>query len=256
MNSLPMELIILIMKQCDLRTRTQFLVVNKDFHVEAKRILKPKIQVKGEKTKEITTDGHIRIEVSFKNGWKKIKYFKGHVLHRENGAAWIAISRSGIPFEEKWFRMGKLHRDGHPARKRWFLDGMPAIEVWAKNGCLHREESGEGSGAAETCWFVNGEKEEEIWYKNGKLHRENGPAYIKWFFSSFHNCIKQQEIWLKDGCKHREEKDGPAELEWFMNGQIKAKRWFRNGKLYRKNNRPTEKEWNSDGVLCHVAHLI
>jgi len=111
------------------------------------------------------------------NGYSEFnekKYYKGYLIHREDGPAIEYING-----DKRWYFEGKLHREDEPAAiynnyKMWYIDGKlhrwngPAIEcndggkTWFLFGGLHRED-----GPA--IEYSNGDK---YWFLNDKEYSE------------------------------------------------------------------------------------
>ena len=91
------------------------------------------------------------------------RWYKGDILHRENGPA--VIYRSG---KLVWYKDGKIHRDSDlPA-----VNDSTNFQAWYINGKLHRD------GDLPAVILVKGLKE---WWKGNAYHREIGPARIRRF---------------------------------------------------------------------------
>lgn len=55
---------------------------------------------------------------------------------------------------------------------------------------------------------------------------------------------KIEEVWTKNNLLHRIK--GPAEQEWYQNGQLKWRGWYQNGMLYKTHGTPWEM-WSING---------
>lgn len=228
---LPAELILLILRTCDLRTKTQFLLVSKIWHQETKRLLRPKVVVIRNKRKEIVgKEGDVQIVTTYEDRGthhfkSKIKYFdKYSNKHRESMPASISWFPNGNKRLEVWYKDGKIHREEFPAITKWYMNGFREHELWYTEGKRNREQSGKESVPAETMWFPNGFIRYEGWYKNNKLHREDGPAEIEWGKNGENITAKR---WYKDGKRHR--KNDPAVILFKANGEICFEVWYENG---------------------------
>lgn len=158
---------------------------------------------------------------------------------------------------------GKLHRDcdspggDGPAKTQYYKTGRIQYEVWYANNKLHREGDVPASiyydynGNIESkIWYINGNEHRdgdlpsviyydpkngnfvsiEKWYKNGKLHREGDlPSYIVYFQGS---TTIQREIWHKDDMRHRDPKNGPAKIDYDMEGNIIKMVYYVDGTKY------------------------
>lgn len=176
---LPSELISHIMKNCDLNTKTCFLLVNKELYREAKRQLMPLITIKDDtRIEAIQGKEYMIVSVyivgeieGFNNGGKEYlrsrKYFKRidgkWKLHRENKPAVTEWHWNDQKAYEKWYKDGKQSRDNGPAETRWELSGV-TFKKWFRNGQLHRNKK-----PAVEQWDENGVKFYEAWYKNDRL---------------------------------------------------------------------------------------
>lgn len=168
--SLPIELICMIIKKCDVYTVIKFLLVNKELHQEAKKAL------------------HINMF-----GKKSILFRSVLITYRvtslEKILSFKLVNNPITP---------KMHREDGPCLILWYNNGRKKYEEWRKNGDLHREEFGFNSGSAFTYWNENGNKEYETWYQNGKFHRENGPAVIDYCYNGRTNVVINEE-WFLNG---------------------------------------------------------
>lgn len=160
---LPTELVVEIMKKCDLRTRTQFLVVNWELYWEAKRMIKTTIE--DDMIISTITDGIITIRKSSnKRGGYAIRYYKNNLLHRENGEPACVQFKNGKIVEKRWYKNGELDNENAPSIVWWHDNGVKWAEKWFKDGKRHREND-----FAIQNWDSSGETTFKAKYKNGKL---------------------------------------------------------------------------------------
>ena len=185
------------MKHCDLKTKTQFLLVNKELHREAKRYLIPMVTLTdNERIETLGGKGDVRIVIFYKNvkrmnainGKDRIEYYnENNKLYRKNAPSLIQYYENGNKKCEFWCnKNGHWDRADGPAQIGWYKDGRIQFELWFKNGSLHRKQSGEGAGPAKIYWCENGNKSSEYWYINGKPRRKYNcrkntlPYYTSW----------------------------------------------------------------------------
>lgn len=170
---LPYELISHIMKNCDLKTKTHFLLVNKELCREAKRQLRPIVKIRGGmnirmeviKEKDYVIQSSFLFDVHF--GFEHYKEF----LRKREYFKWM---------DGRW----KRHRENKPAIIEWHGNGQIAHEVWYKNGNETREDA-PNNLPAESRWFENGNKMSETWFKDGHVVKQNqwnqhGMKYNNW----------------------------------------------------------------------------
>lgn len=173
--SLPIELICMIIKKCDVYTVIKFLLVNKDLHQEAKKNLH--MNMFGDKS------------ILFRS--VLITY---RVTSLEKILSFKLVNNPITP---------KMHREDGPCLVVWYNNGRKKYEEWRKNGDLHREEFGDKAGPAFTYWDENGNKEYKTWYQDGKFHRENGPAIIDYCYNGKTNVAINEEWFLNGMCDRR-----------------------------------------------------
>ena len=79
-------------------------------------------------------------------------------------------------------------------------------------------------------WLVVDKIDDIIqYYFNGEIHRKDGPADI-WYYDN--GDIKSEKYWYNGVC-HKE--DGPAEIWYYKNRSIKSEKYWYNGKKHREN---------------------
>lgn len=183
----PYEVLASIIASADLKTKMNFLSVNKELSREAKRNLK----YRGTKTGKTRT---VRVED------------KGNTIvttyRIENG---INNGREYLTTIQYFDKTGKLHREGGPAEISFYYNGRKSYEKWYKNGQL----------ASMIFWYADAEqKHEETWFNSRGWHRKNAPAIIRWY----ENGDKQYEGWFKNGRRYR--KNGPSETFWKPDGDL------------------------------------
>ena len=82
----------------------------------------------------------------------------------------------------------------------------------------------------------------EIWYQNNKAHREDGPAHINYYL----NGSVKYEAWYKNGAIHRE--DGPAQIGYYPNSSIEYEAWYQNNRVHREDG-PAQIGYRTDGSV-------
>lgn len=168
MESVPTEIVDLIIKSSDIDAKFALLLTGKGLHSSTIRYLKPVIQYynNGRIQSKIWIDGNIKREIRYTNDIQNKKY------------------------RETWYRDGKIHRDDKPADIRYWNNGNKSEENWYQDGNMHRENA-----PAQRGWYENGNKYYESWHYNGKQHRENGPAEILW---DENGNVFKKEWWIND----------------------------------------------------------
>lgn len=124
-RNLPDEILIEIIKRCDLPTKTKFLQIS-DTAKEAKRQLRPQVkhlQVLFRATSLIGVETKIEIETIFEHNYPKI-------ITRYEIYSGKRTLRAIEYFNEK----GELHRGNGPALQYWYHDGTRSINAWYING--------------------------------------------------------------------------------------------------------------------------
>jgi hypothetical protein len=122
-----------------------------------------------------------------------------------------------------------LHRENAPAFIFYDKNGMKILEEWWINGEMIKE----------TMYSdITGVKTYDKYVDNGKIHRENGPARIKYFYTSdirkeYLGNKKTVEYW-KDNGYHR--LDGPAVLEYHPNGVLYDEKFYIDNKFFNSWN--------------------
>lgn len=86
--------------------------------------------------------------------------------------------------------------------------------------------------------------------REGKLHKDKGtgPALIYYDYENGNRRLINV-IWFKNGVKHRNEKFGPAEIAWQLNGALDSKTWYKDGVIHRGNNEPAIQKYFYTGGL-------
>lgn len=130
---LPTELVVDIMKKCDLRTRTQFLAVNREMYQEAKRMIK--VTAENDMLISTITDGITTVKKSSnKRGGYAIRYYKNNLLHRENGKPACIQFKNDKIVEKRWYKNGELDNENAPSNIWWHDNGVKWVEEWYKDG--------------------------------------------------------------------------------------------------------------------------
>lgn len=169
METLPQEVVAIILSNCDIETLLKTKIVSKLFHVEANRILNSNITY----YPEINTVELVQLHDK-KGNTKSIIYYKNGKRKRED-----------------WKNKDdKLHRLDGPATKGWYKHGQKEYEGFWVNYELHRSD-----GPAMLLWYENGQIWENQWFMNHKKHRLDAPAVIKWS----QNGDPNEMIWYKNG---------------------------------------------------------
>ena len=126
---------------------------------------------------------------------------------------------------------GALHRPCRegPAERQFTRQGQLLTEAYFEHGELHNEH-----GPALRL-FADGKLQSETYYRRGKKHADNGPAV------SGHANKRQGEIhsYFRQGRRHRDPSDGPALIEWNLEGAIIQSVYWVNGR--RLKNPPATK---------------
>lgn len=193
------------------------------------------------------------------------------LLHRDNDLpAEIYISKQNDKILiQRWYKHGVLHRDGDlPAVIKVEYDDEEVYEkykIWYKDGLKHRDN---GKPAFKfTCVNIY---RKHVYYINGTIKNidESKPAYL-----IIHNEGAIDSTWYIDGKKGRaddlpafESRNGQGILEnvqWYSNDLLHRNNdepaiikydeeydvynWYKFGKRYRENDKPTSKEVTKDG---------
>lgn len=172
---------------------------------------------------------------SVRIGNGRIEYYKGDLLHREDGpaieyfskeiygitdtcvfantnedpnGAIITEQNAFVSFGQQstskyYYQNGQLHRDDGPA-----IDLNTGEKAYYQHGQLHRLD---GPARIRPEYTDSPHLAREEWYVNGKPHRVGKPALI------FH----KSEHWMENGQYHRAVSEGPAIT--YPNGD---KRWY------------------------------
>lgn len=226
---LPSELISHIMKNCDLKTVTRFLVVNKELYQEAKRQLTPLITIKDD-TRIEAIQGKEFMIVSV--------YIVGDFEGFNNGGAIKGKNGGNYRGYQEGKNEGVKGKNNGGAMDRGNKKG---------NNKEDNEESGnkkeEGNKGAKE--YLRSRKYFKWIDGKWKLHGENKPAVTEWHWNDW----KAYEKWYKDGKQSRD--NGPAETRWDLNG-VTFKKWFRDGQLHR-NKKPAIEQWDENGVKFYEA---
>jgi hypothetical protein len=85
--------------------------------------------------------------------------------------------------------------------------------------------------------------------KDNKFHKNNGPADIEYYENG---NIKYLYYYL-NGKLHN--KDGPADIEYYKKGNIEREYYYLNGKLHR-NNDPADIWYYYDGNIQHKNYYL
>jgi len=93
--------------------------------------------------------------------------------------------------------------------------------------------------------YYNPSRQNQKRWKNsaGELHRVDGPARIEYDLDG--NLLA--EVWHKNGLIHRE--DGSAYTFYYSDGSIESERWFYEGDLYRKDGPTIIRYYRTSGHL-------
>lgn len=196
MNTLPLELITIILSNMDLETLLNMALVNKNFYIEMKRITC------------LTLTFYPDTTMIKSKEWNDKQETKRVVKYRKDGSREIEV----------WLKHDKLNRLNGPAKQGWYANGYKEYEWWFNNDKRHRLD-----GPADQRWHENGQKEDERWLQNGERHRLDGPAKQKWY----ENGQKWYELWYNNNKLHR--LDGPAEQNWYPSGSKRFIIWYVNG---------------------------
>ncbi|WP_375415321.1 hypothetical protein [uncultured Bradyrhizobium sp.] len=105
--------------------------------------------------------------------------------------------------------------------------GVVVDELHESNGRLHRDR---GLGPARTRRNPKtGLVAREYFYVDGRLHRDDGPAMIEYFIDG----RVATEAWYRLGMLHRNETDGPALVERAVTGVVVLEAYYFSDELYR-----------------------
>jgi hypothetical protein len=130
-----------------------------------------------------------------------------------------------------WYKDGKIHRN----------NDLPSIIMnngdlyWYKDGLLHRDND------MPSIIMNNGDK---YWHINGMqsrsdmslpyVEKSNGYKEYRLENNGYKVISKQKEVWFnKDNNLHRE--DGPAYIEYYVNGKIYIEAYYINGIFHNQN---------------------
>ena len=110
-------------------------------------------------------------------GNKTEEWYLDGELHREytQGPALIVRHPNGHVIEN-WLENGKETRLDGPTIVHLSPNGIKEMEEWRLGGKIHRD----GSKPAKSYWYPDGTKQLERWYQNDQKHRFDGPASIEW----------------------------------------------------------------------------
>lgn len=144
MNSVPNEVIELIVKNSDLETRFNYAFTEHRVYVAGKKHLKPFIKRYSNGRIESKT----WINTNETTSTKRIMYFRNNEANEK--------------YAEYWYKNGRKHREGGPASTFYTHDGGK-YEEWYRNGKRHRG----GGKPAYVEWNHLGEKIGEEWWVHG-----------------------------------------------------------------------------------------
>ncbi len=171
---------------------------------------------------------------------------------------------------ERYYQNNKLHREDGPAETSYDYDGHKSWkkhELYYQEGLLHRDD-----GPAKIIYKKINKISEETYYKAGAIHRDNGPAYIEYqkegktvlkttYFDIFENTNPSPktmenamvEEYYQDSKKHRI--GGPAEIEYYENGNIKYGGYCINGNYHREDG-PAKIYYFTNGNIEREEYVI
>ncbi len=159
-----------------------------------------------------------------------IRYELNNKLHRDNGPALINL----VYNKEEYYKHGVIHRDNGPALIKYDIQDNQILEVekYFINGEYHREGDKPSHIIYEDNIIVK-----ERFFKNGKIHRENpsdGAEIEYWMDDDIR--VKDYETFYKDGKLHRE--DGPAKIYHETTKdkeKYRQESYYVDGKLHRED---------------------
>ncbi len=189
---------------------------------------------------------------------KKQETFKNGKLHSEaNSPAYVEFNRDGSIKMEAFYKNGSHCSDGKPAIIKYHSNGNRKVEEYCNNKQLNRLD-----GPAYIEYFENGKIKLEEYRVKGVLTRDDGPAILKYKEDLLDNIkkglspvlnplmntfgvgtssrnINQDSVkyylfnvqYYKNGKKHRDPSDGPADITYKNNGDIKSEKYYKNGNL-------------------------
>lgn len=199
MESLPLELVSLVLSDANIETLINFSLVSVNCCVEAKRCL------------TLETIYYPDSKIIYSKRWTDKQGNYRVIIYRNNGS-----KQSEVWFNKKH----KPHRTNGPASQEWFENGKIAFEGWYVNGYQHKKD-----GPAEQIWHANGKIKCKIWLDHNIEHRLDGPAFQSWYG----NGRLSDEWWMKEGKRHRIY--GPAWKKWRETGELWDEEWYKNGVL-------------------------
>lgn len=197
------------------------------------------------------------VETKLKNGLTRYDYYENGIkiqekfilngqLHRSYGPAKTNWDEHGSKVQEEWYLHGKLHRKNGPARTMWW-EKITIEQEWYFKGERHRTD-----GPARN--ITRGALEISSWYYKGKLHRNNSnPAYVETYYGLNGWPVNIKEYRYKLGKLHN--KNGPAIIMRYPNGNIRTEQWWLNNELSRYNPNdddyflPVTIEYSADGSI-------
>ena len=59
--------------------------------------------------------------------------------------------------------------------------------------------------------------------------------------------------WYHEDRLHRE-RDGPAEIRYYVSGTIRLQRWWRDGLYHREGDRPAQIEYSESGAMVSQSY--
>lgn len=166
--------------------------------------------------------------------------------HHDDGPAMIQISPWYV--EEIYYRFGKRYREEGPAYSRRERRDLESNEyvltyMWYDDEGYKVRKRIEDEEDDPTIW-----SQREEWYdRYGRLHRDDDlPALTE----TNRLGVILRAGWMKQG--RHERKHGPAVVTRYSTGELESEEYFRNGMMHRTDG-PAKIEYRIDGTISLQA---
>lgn len=124
------------------------------------------------------------------------------------------------------------------------VEGSYYRKIWKFNDVIHRSD---GRPAVITRYDDGITKRE--WYDNGKLQSPSSQQLPAKQWINEHTSQTVGLTWYRAGVKHRDETDGPAQIKFYINGELPKKvAYYHQGTLHRTGDLPAIMNFHSNGI--------
>jgi len=185
---------------------------------------------------------------NFTSSGRTITYYKGRMIHRDDGPAEMQYNLCGELVSSVWYRNNVYHNSDGPAcikdmrtwkSREWWIDGK-----------LHRENGPAiitkwPGGFSRIEYYIGGVRHRVDrpaivektrmgvsrldWYTRGELHNDTSPAVLHFHIN---RKISLRE-WYSHGVFHRD--DGPAREKYTETGELRRTEWWQHGQRHNAN---------------------